>query len=181
MVTGLLDRTVPVSIVGCEFHSAYPKRRREAIAVDSETRSPLFPDVPTLRSLASPISRGVFRLRRAHRHAKGHHPEAARRDRRDRQRARLPQKRLVDIGIVPVFDTPAHFADYLKVQGQWAEAHSGVRVSAALTNKRTVFCLRGRGLLLVSRQERLQRPLDRAREARVIVLPPSVQVCVPLS
>ena len=26
------------------------------------------------------------------------------------------QKRLIDIGIVPVFDTTAHFADYLKVQ-----------------------------------------------------------------
>ena len=75
MVTGLLTGTVPVSIVGLpNFIPHIRSGAVKAIAVDSETRSPLFPDVPTLERAGLPQSRaGVFRLRRAGRHAEGRH------------------------------------------------------------------------------------------------------------
>ena len=84
MVTGLLTGTVPVSIVGLpNFIPHIRSGAVKAIAVDSETRSPLFPDVPTLQELGFPnLAPVYFGFRRAGRHAEGRHPEAARRDRR---------------------------------------------------------------------------------------------------
>ena len=79
MVTGLLTGTVPVSIVGLpNFIPHIRSGAVKAIAVDSEARSPLFPDVPTLKRARLSQSRaGVFRLRRAGRHAEGCHQAAA--------------------------------------------------------------------------------------------------------
>jgi tripartite-type tricarboxylate transporter receptor subunit TctC len=89
----------------------------KAIAVDSDTRSPLFPEVPTLNELGFPNLAPVYFgfvapagtpkdvIARLHDEivAIGNDPA-------------FRQKRLVDIGIVPVFDTTEHFAAYLKVQ-----------------------------------------------------------------
>src|SRR5205085_200674 len=48
MVTGLLTGTTPVAIVGLpNFISHIRNGTVKAIAVDSDTRSPLFPEVPT--------------------------------------------------------------------------------------------------------------------------------------
>jgi tripartite-type tricarboxylate transporter receptor subunit TctC len=118
MVTGLLTGTVPVSIVGLPNFIPYILNGTvKAIAVDSDERSPLFPDVPTLRELGFPNFAPVYFgfvaptgtpknvIMRLHEEivAIGNEPT-------------FRQKRLIDIGIVPVFDTPEHFADYLKVQ-----------------------------------------------------------------
>ena len=49
MVNGLLTGTTPVAIVGLPNFIAYIRDGSvKALAVDSDTRSPLFPDVPTL-------------------------------------------------------------------------------------------------------------------------------------
>jgi len=83
--------------------------------VDSEQRSPLFPEVPTLRELGfsnlAPVyfafvaPAGVPRpiIDRLHDAiaAIGNQPE-------------FRKARLLDIGIVPVFDTPEHLGKYLK-------------------------------------------------------------------
>src|SRR5829696_8275723 len=118
MVTGLLTGTVPVSIVGLpNFIPHIRSGAVKAIAVDSEARSSLFPDVPTLRELGFPNLAPVYFgfvapagtprdiIQKLHDEivAIGNEPG-------------FRQKRLVDIGIVPVFDTPGHFADYLKMQ-----------------------------------------------------------------
>jgi tripartite-type tricarboxylate transporter receptor subunit TctC len=118
MVTGLLTGTVPVSIVGLpNFIPHIRSGAVKAIAVDSEARSPLFPDVPTLRELGFPNLAPVYFgfvtptgtpkdiIHKLHDEIVtiGNEPS-------------FRQKRLIDIGIVPVFDTPGHFADYLKVQ-----------------------------------------------------------------
>ena len=61
MVTGLLTGTVPVSIVGLpNFIPHIRSGAVKAIAVDSEARSPLFPDVPTLRELGFPNLAPVY-------------------------------------------------------------------------------------------------------------------------
>jgi tripartite-type tricarboxylate transporter receptor subunit TctC len=118
MVTGLLTGTVPVSIVGLPNFIPYIRDGTvKAIAVDSDERSPLFPDVPTLRELGFPNFAPVYFgfvapagtprdvIMRLHDEivAIGNEPN-------------FRQKRLIDIGIVPIFDTPEHFAGYLKVQ-----------------------------------------------------------------
>jgi len=118
MVTGLLTGTTPIAIVGLpNFISHIRSGAVRALAVDSEKRSPLFPDVPTLAELGFPNLAPVYFgfvapagtprpvIQRLHQDitAIGNDPA-------------FRQKRLIDIGIVPVFDTPEQFGEYLKVQ-----------------------------------------------------------------
>src|SRR5260221_993997 len=118
MVTGLLTATTPIAIVA--LPSFIPHIRSgavKALAVDSEQRSPLFPDVPTLNELGLPNLAPVYFgfvapagtpkevIRKLHDEivAIGTDPV-------------FRQKRLIDIGIVPVFDTPGQFGAYLTAQ-----------------------------------------------------------------
>ena len=118
MVTGLLTGTTPVVLVGLpNFIPHIRNGTVNAIAVDSEERSPLFPDVPTLKELGFPNLAPVYfafvapagtpkeAIARLHREiaAIGNQPE-------------FRKSRLIDIGVVPVFDTPDHLAQYLKEQ-----------------------------------------------------------------
>jgi tripartite-type tricarboxylate transporter receptor subunit TctC len=118
MVTGLLTGTVPVSIVGLpNFIQHIRNGTVKALAVDSDQRSPLFPEVPTLQELGFPNLAPVYFgfvapagtpkdvIKKLHDEitAIGNDPS-------------FKQKRLIDIGIVPVFDTTEHFAAYLKAQ-----------------------------------------------------------------
>jgi tripartite-type tricarboxylate transporter receptor subunit TctC len=118
MVTGLLTGTTPVVLVGLpNFITHIRNGTVRALAVDSEKRSPLFPDVPTLQELGFPNLAPVYFgfvvpagtpgpiIQRLHAEiaAIGNEPE-------------FRQKRLVDIGIVPIFDTPEEFGRYLKDQ-----------------------------------------------------------------
>jgi tripartite-type tricarboxylate transporter receptor subunit TctC len=118
MVTGLLTGTTPVAIVGLPNFISYIRDGTvKAIAVDSEERSPLFPEVPALRELGFPNLAPVYfafvgptglpkpivdRLHDAI-VAIGNEPD-------------FRKVRLIDIGIVPVFDTPEHLGEYLKQQ-----------------------------------------------------------------
>ncbi len=118
MVTGLLTGTTPVAIVGLpNFISHIRSGTVNALAVDSDTRSPLFPDVPTLGELGFPNLAPVYFgfvapagtprpiIQKLHDEivAIGKDPE-------------FRQKRLIDIGIVPIFDTSEHFDAYIKEQ-----------------------------------------------------------------
>jgi tripartite-type tricarboxylate transporter receptor subunit TctC len=118
MVTGLLTGTTPVAIVGLPNFIPYIRDGSvNAIAVDSEHRSPLFPQVPTLQELGFPNLAPVYFafvapagtpqpiIRRLHDEiaAIGNEPE-------------FRKARLLDMGIEPVFDTPEHLAEYLKEQ-----------------------------------------------------------------
>jgi tripartite-type tricarboxylate transporter receptor subunit TctC len=118
MVTGLLTGTTPVSIVGLpNFISYIQNGTVNAIAVDSETRSPLFPGVPTLQELGFPnlapvyfafvapagVPKAIIQKLHDEIVAIGKEPE-------------FRKTRLTDIGVVPVFDTPEHLAGYLKEQ-----------------------------------------------------------------
>jgi len=118
LVTGLLTGTTPVSIVGLpNFIQHIQSGVVKAIAVDSAERSPLFPEVPTMgelgfRSLV-PVYFGLVA------------PAGTPKDiimKLNEEIAAIGnetsfrQKRLIDIGNVPIFDTPDHFAAYLKEQ-----------------------------------------------------------------
>ena len=118
MVTGLLTGTTPIAIVGLpNFIPHIRSGAVKALAVDSEQRSPLFPEVPTLQELGFPNLAPVYFgfvapagtpkevIGKLHDEivAIGADPE-------------FRQKRLIDIGIVPVFDTPEQFGAYILVQ-----------------------------------------------------------------
>jgi tripartite-type tricarboxylate transporter receptor subunit TctC len=118
MVAGLLAGTTPISIVGLPNFIPYIRSGAvHAIAVDSEVRSPLFPDVPTFTELGFPSLAPVYFGFVA--------PAGTAKDIIDKlheaivrigNEAAFRQKRLLDIGVVPVFDTPAEFARYLQMQ-----------------------------------------------------------------
>jgi tripartite-type tricarboxylate transporter receptor subunit TctC len=118
MVTGLLTGTTPVVIVGLPNFIAHIRSGAvKALAVDSDARSPLFPDVPTLAELGFPNLAPVYFgfvapagtpkpvIDKLHEDISriGNEPS-------------FRQARLIDIGIQPVFDTPEHFARYLQQQ-----------------------------------------------------------------
>jgi tripartite-type tricarboxylate transporter receptor subunit TctC len=118
MVTGLLTGTTPVSIVGLPNFISYIRDGTvKAIAVDSEERSPLFPNVPTLGELGFPNLAPVYFAFVAPAGVprpiidKLHDAIAAIGNQPDFRKARL-----IDIGIVPVFDTPEHLGEALKEQ-----------------------------------------------------------------
>jgi tripartite-type tricarboxylate transporter receptor subunit TctC len=118
MVNGLLTGTTPVAIVGLPNFIPYIRNGTvKALAVDSDARSPLFPNVPTLHELGfadlTPVYFGFVApagvpkpiIARLHDEiaAIGNEPE-------------FRKKRLIDIGIVPVFDTPGQFGRFLTEQ-----------------------------------------------------------------
>jgi tripartite-type tricarboxylate transporter receptor subunit TctC len=118
IVNGLLTGTTPIAIVGLPNFIPYIRDGRvKALAVDSEKRSALFPDVPTLRELGFPNLAPVYfgfvtpagtpkaAIAKLHDDISriGNDPA-------------FRQRRLIDIGIEPVFDTPEHFGRYLKEQ-----------------------------------------------------------------
>jgi tripartite-type tricarboxylate transporter receptor subunit TctC len=118
MVTGLLTGTTPVVIVGLpNFIPHIRNGTVKAIAMDSDERSPLFPDVPTLKELGYPGYPQVYFgfvapagtpkpiIDRLHTEITriGSDPE-------------FRKMRLTDIGIVPIFDTPEHFGRFIAAQ-----------------------------------------------------------------
>jgi tripartite-type tricarboxylate transporter receptor subunit TctC len=118
MVTGLLTGTIPVSIVGLPNFISYIRNGTvAALAVDSEDRSPLLPDVPTLGELGYPnlapvyfafvapagVPQPIIKKLYEEIAAIGNEPA-------------FRKVRLLDIGVVPVFDTPGHLAQYLAEQ-----------------------------------------------------------------
>jgi len=118
MVTGLLTGTTPVAIVGLPNFISYIRDGTvKALAVDSEERSPLFPEVPTLQELGFPNLGPVYFAFVAPAGVPGpivdqlHDAIATIGNEPEFRKARL-----LDIGIVPVFDTPEHLGEYLKQQ-----------------------------------------------------------------
>jgi tripartite-type tricarboxylate transporter receptor subunit TctC len=114
-VTGVLSGTTPVAIVGIPNWMTYIRNGQvRALAVNSQARSPLLPDVPTLAELGhhdeaqmyfglvAPAGTPTPIVDRLYREFKaiGADPE-------------FRQQRLLDQGLVPVFDTPGDFTSYL--------------------------------------------------------------------
>ena len=118
IVTGLLTGTTPVAIVGLpNFIPHIRSGTVKALAVDSDTRSPLFPGVPTLNELGfpnlAPVYFGFVAPSGTPRPVIAKLHEDITRVGND---PAFRQKRLIDIGIQPIFDTPEQFGRYLKEQ-----------------------------------------------------------------
>jgi tripartite-type tricarboxylate transporter receptor subunit TctC len=117
-VTGVLSGTTPVAIVGIPNWLPYIRSGQvRALAVNSQARSPLLPDVPTLAELGhhdeaqmyfglvAPAGAPAPVVERLYREFKaiGAEPD-------------FRQQRLLDQGLVPVFDTPDEFNVYLAAE-----------------------------------------------------------------
>jgi tripartite-type tricarboxylate transporter receptor subunit TctC len=116
-VNGVLSGTTPVAFFGLANWVQHIRSGTvRALAVDGEQRSPLLPEVPTLRELGyrGSITRVYFGLV-----APAGTPKPILHKLRD-EIARVGndptfrQKRLLEAGLEPVFDTPEEFARFLK-------------------------------------------------------------------
>ena len=123
IVTGLLTGTAPVAIVGLpNFIPHIQNGTVKAVAVDGDKRSPLFPNVPTLAEVGHPAFAPVYFgfvgpagipkdvVEKIYSDVKkiGNDPA-------------FRQKRFIDIGIEPVFNSPDEFDRYIKAQRASAE------------------------------------------------------------
>lgn len=116
-VTSVLSGATPVAFFGlANWTQNIRAGTVRPLAVDGEARSPVLPDVPTLRELGyrGSITRVYFGIV-----APAGTPKPIIRKLRD-EMARIGsepdfrQKRLIEAGLEPVFDTPEEFARFLK-------------------------------------------------------------------
>src|SRR5229473_630907 len=118
IVTGLLTGTTPVAIVGLPNFIAHIRSGAvKALAVDSDARSPFFPDVPTLAELGfpnlAPVYFGFVAPAGTPKPIIGKlHEDIS----RIGNEPAFRQKRITEIGLQPIFDTPEQFGRYLKEQ-----------------------------------------------------------------
>ena len=116
-VNNVLGGSTPVAFFGiANWMSLIRNGTVNALAVDSKTRSPLLPDVPTLTELGygDNLTRLYFGIV-----APAGTPSPIVHKLRDEFAAiggdpEFRQKRLIDVGLEPVFDTPEEFATFLK-------------------------------------------------------------------
>ena len=115
-VNGVLSGATPITFLGVgNLISHLQSGTMTALVVDSERRSPLFPDIPTLREIGyrGPVTRSYFAL-----YAPMGTPAAfiskIAADVRDiASEPSFRAKHLVARGLEPVLDTPAEFAQFL--------------------------------------------------------------------
>jgi tripartite-type tricarboxylate transporter receptor subunit TctC len=116
-VNGVLSGATPVAFFGLANWITHIRGGTvKAIAVDGDARSPLLPEVPTLRELGyrGPLTRVYFGIVAP----SGTPPAIIARLRDELARiggeAAFRQKRLIDVGLEPVFDAPEAFAAFLQ-------------------------------------------------------------------
>jgi tripartite-type tricarboxylate transporter receptor subunit TctC len=116
-VNGVLSGTTPVAFFGlANWIEQIRGGAVKALAVDGDERSPLLPDVPTLRELGyrGPLTRVYFGIV-----APAGTPKPIVARLRDEIAAigaepGFRQKRLIEMGLEPVFDRPEEFSRFLK-------------------------------------------------------------------
>ena len=116
-VNGVLGGSTPVAFFGLANWLSFIRNGTvTALAVDSRTRSPLLPDVPTLTELGygGDLTRLYFGIV-----APAGTPDPIIHKLRDEfaligNDPEFRQKRMIDMALEPVFDTPEQFAAFLK-------------------------------------------------------------------
>jgi tripartite-type tricarboxylate transporter receptor subunit TctC len=126
----VLNGSTPVSFSGLANFIAHVRSGSMiALVVDTDTRSPLLPDVPTLRELGykGPLTQAYFGLV-----APKGTPKASI-DRLHDLTVEIAsdkafiEKNLTNLGLIPILNSPAQFADYLK--NNWVLAEQIVKES----------------------------------------------------
>ena len=115
-LNGLLSGTTPVAFFGLANMIGYVRSGKlNAIAVDGETRSPLLPDVPTLRELGykKPLTRSFFGIVAPAGTPKPIVEKLSKEINRINKLPEFRDRHLVQLGLEPIADTPAQFAKFL--------------------------------------------------------------------
>ncbi len=118
IVTGLMTGTAPIAIVGLpNFLEHIRSGAVHALAVDGDARSPQLPNVPTFAELGFPnLAPVYFAFVAPAGTPQAMIDEFYQKVREIGDDPAFRQRRLLDLGLVPVFDKPAAFAEYLKQQ-----------------------------------------------------------------
>jgi tripartite-type tricarboxylate transporter receptor subunit TctC len=116
-VNGVLSGTTPVAFFGLANWITHIRASTvKPLAVDGDARSPLLPEVPTLRELGyrGPLTRVYFGIVAPAGTSKPIVVKLRDEFTRIGSNPEFRQKRLVEQGLEPVFDTPEEFARFLK-------------------------------------------------------------------
>jgi tripartite-type tricarboxylate transporter receptor subunit TctC len=124
-VNGMLSGTTPVTLFG--LGNLIPHLRAgtiKGIAIDGEQRSPLFPDIPTLREIGvtDEVTQADFSLWAPKGTPKGLIRKISEDVARIGNDPVFRDKFVVQRGLSPVFDTPEEFVQYLQHSRAIAEA-----------------------------------------------------------
>jgi tripartite-type tricarboxylate transporter receptor subunit TctC len=122
--TAILSGTTPVAFSGlANFVPHIRAGTMTALAVDTDARSPLLPDVPTLREIGykGPLTQAYFGLV-----APAGTPAPIIAKLRDivaeiAGDKAFAERNMINLGLLPILDTPAQFAGYLKENWTLAE------------------------------------------------------------
>jgi tripartite-type tricarboxylate transporter receptor subunit TctC len=116
VLTGILSGVTPIAFIGgANFASYVREGKMAALAVDAETRSPLFPDAPTVTELGyKPMARTYLALMvpagtPKEIIAKVHGDVAV-----IMNEPGFRQRQIIDRGLEPVVDSPEEFAQFLE-------------------------------------------------------------------
>jgi tripartite-type tricarboxylate transporter receptor subunit TctC len=122
-VTGVLSGTIPVAIVGIPNWLPYIRDGSvQALAVNSAQRSPLLPNVPTLKELGYPgVSQMYFGLVAPAGAPPSDINMLYRQFKAISEEPDFRKHRLIDQGLVPVFNTPAEFGAFLSADAVQAK------------------------------------------------------------
>ncbi len=117
-VAALLTGATPVGLYGiANMRSQLEAGSVRGLAVDSDARSPLFPDIPTIPEASGQkyTAQVLFRPDGAGRHAEADRRQAPRRGRAHRRASpSFGDSNLIERGLEPVASTPEEFARFIK-------------------------------------------------------------------
>jgi tripartite-type tricarboxylate transporter receptor subunit TctC len=116
-VNGVLSGATPITFLGVGNLIAHLQSgTMTGLVVDSEVRSPLYPDVPTLREVGyrGPVTRSYFALYAPTGTPPAYIAKIANDVRQIANEASFRNKHLVARGLEPVLNTPEEFAQFVK-------------------------------------------------------------------
>jgi tripartite-type tricarboxylate transporter receptor subunit TctC len=116
-VNGVLSGATPITFLGVGNLIAHLQSgTMTGLVVDSETRSPLYPDVPTLREVGyrGPVTRSYFALYAPMGTPPVYIAKIANDVRQIANEAAFRDKHLIARGLEPVLNTPEEFAQFVK-------------------------------------------------------------------
>jgi tripartite-type tricarboxylate transporter receptor subunit TctC len=116
-VNNVLSGATPITFLGVgNLISYFQSSMMTGLVLDSERRSPLFPDIPTLREVGyrGPLTRSYFALYAPMGTPASFLAKIATDIRQIAGEGPFREKHLIARGLEPVFDTPQEFGQYLE-------------------------------------------------------------------
>lgn len=116
-INGVLTGVTPITFLGIgNMISHLRSGKMNGLLIDSDKRSPLFPDIPTITEFGykEPLTRSYFALYAPAGTSKAHMEKIAADIREVASDPTFRDRNLIQRGLEPVFDTPDQFAEFFK-------------------------------------------------------------------